>query len=89
MNPVMVPTETLRRYAGGYGPRRVVLEGDTLYYQRVGNPRYRLIPMAQDLFALDGLETFRMRFVADDTGRVVKIVGLYVNGNEDETPRDS
>ena len=59
------------------------------YERLIDEPRYRLIPMAQDLFALDGLETFRMRFVEGDTGRVVKIVGLYVNGNQDETPRDS
>ena len=88
-NPVMVPVETLRRYAGDYGPRHVMLEGNTLFYQRDGNPRYRLIPLADDFFALDGLETFRMRFVADDEGRIVKIVGHYINGNQDETPRDS
>ena len=87
--PVTVPVETLRRYAGDYGPRHVRLEGETLYYQRDGNPRYRLIPLAEDLFALDGLETFRMRFVADDAGRIVKIVGLYVGGNQDESMRDS
>ena len=88
-DPVTVPVETLRRYAGDYGPRHVRLEGQTLYYQRDDNPRYRLIPLADDLFALDGLETFRMRFVADDTGRIVKIVGLYVGGNQDESLRDS
>ncbi len=87
--PVRVPAETLARYAGDYGPRHVILEGDTLFYQRDGNPRYRLIPLSTDLFALDGLETFRMRFATDDTGAVVKIVGLYLNGNEDETPRDA
>jgi hypothetical protein len=88
-HPVQVPTEMLRRYAGDYGPRHIRLEGTTLYYQRDGNPRYRLLPLADDLFALDGLETFRMRFVADDAGRIVKIVGLYINGDQDETPRDS
>ena len=41
-----------------------------------------------DLFALDGLETFRLRFVEDDEGRVAKVVGLYLEGNEDESPRD-
>lgn len=88
-HPVTVPVETLRRYAGDYGSRHVLLEGGTLFYQRDGNPRYRLLPLADDLFALDGLETFRMRFVADDAGRIVKIVGLYIDGNQDETPRDS
>jgi hypothetical protein len=45
--------------------------------------------MTDDRFALDGLETFRLRFVADDEGHAVKIVGLYLNGDQDETPRDS
>ena len=88
-HPVTVPAETLRRYAGDYGPRHVLLEGDTLFYQRDGNPRYRLLPLADDLFALDGLQTFRMRFMTDEAGRVVKILGLYISGNQDETPRDS
>ena len=88
-HPVTVPVETLRRYAGHYGPRHVLLDGATLFHEREGNPRYRLIPLADDLFALDGLETFRMRFVADEAGRIVKIVGHYINGNQDETPRDS
>ena len=28
-------------------------------------------------------------FVADDAGHITKIVGLYIDGNQDETPRDS
>ncbi len=85
--PVEVPLDTLRRYAGDYGPRHVVLEGDTLYYQREGNSRYRLVPISQDLFALQDMETFRVRFARDDDGQIVKIVGLYLGGNQDETPR--
>lgn len=85
--PASVPTETLAEYAGEYGPRRVRFENGTLYYRREGNPEYRLIPMAHDLFALDGLETFRIRFARDDSGRVAKIVGLYIDGNTDETKR--
>lgn len=87
-SPVVIDRKALESFAGAYGPRRVVLEGETLYYQRDGNPRYRLVPLASDLFALDGLETFRMRFVADDSGKITKIVGLYLGGNEDESPRD-
>lgn len=34
------------------------------------------------------LSTFRIRFAADDSGAVTKILGLYLDGSEDETPRD-
>jgi hypothetical protein len=58
-----------------------------LYYQREDRPRYRLIPMGNDLFGLDGLDYFRVQFERDDSGRVVKIVGLYDNGHRDTHAR--
>jgi CubicO group peptidase (beta-lactamase class C family) len=87
--PVSVPEATLRRYAGDYGPRRVRLRAGTLYYRREGNPEYRLVPLAADLFALDGLETFRVRFAVEEDGGVTGIVGLHIDGSSDETLRAS
>lgn len=81
--PVSVPEATLRRYVGDYGPRRVRLRDGTLYYRREGNPEYRLVPLAADLFALDGLETFRIRFAVDGDGGASAIVGLYIDGSSD------
>jgi CubicO group peptidase (beta-lactamase class C family) len=86
--PVAVPAETLERYAGSYGPRRISLEGGNLFYQREGRPKYKLLPLSQDTFLLEGMGSFRVRFVADGNGRVTKLVGLYADGNEDESPRD-
>ncbi len=87
-DPVRVPVERLARLAGDYGPRHVVLEDGVLYYQRDGNPRYRLEPLGDDLFQPVGLETFRIRFEGDDEGRPERIVGLYFDGSADETARD-
>ena len=85
--PVTVAVETLQGYAGDYGPRHVTLRGTTLFYRRNGNPEYRLIPLAEDTFALDGLETFRVRFVTEGGRRAIKIVGLDLDGSSDETRR--
>ncbi|MDX1393241.1 MAG: hypothetical protein R3195_02575, partial [Gemmatimonadota bacterium] len=74
------------RFAGDYGPRHVTLEDGTLRYQRDGNPPYRLHPIDETTWLLDGLGTFRVRFV-EEGGAVTKIEGLYVDGNSDETPR--
>jgi CubicO group peptidase (beta-lactamase class C family) len=87
-DPPAVPLAILERYPGDYGPRHITLEAGGLYYQRDGNPRYRLHPMSEDTFFLDELGTFRIRFATDEEGRVTKIVGLYLDGTEDETPRD-
>jgi hypothetical protein len=88
-NPPTLTVDALRRYAGDYGPRHVRLEGDTLVYSRDGRPKtYKLRPMGGDTFLFEGMGTFRVRFVLDAEGRVTKLVGVYADGSEDESPRD-
>jgi CubicO group peptidase (beta-lactamase class C family) len=88
-NPVSSPAETLRRFAGSYGPRKITLEDSSLYYQRAGRPaKYKLLPLAADTFLVDGLGSFRVRFMSDGDGHVTKLVRLHVDGVEDESPRD-
>jgi CubicO group peptidase (beta-lactamase class C family) len=87
-DPPALRLSLLERYPGDFGPRHITLEEGVLYYQRDGNPRYRLRPISEDMFFLEGLGSFRIRLAADQAGQVTKIVGLYLDGNEDETPRD-
>jgi hypothetical protein len=42
--------------------------------------------MTATLFALDGLDSFRVEFVIKD-GKAVELMGLYDNGERDPTPR--
>ncbi len=84
---VEVATKQLALYAGDYGPRHFRLKNGTLFYQREGNPEYRMIPLSQVLFALEGMETFRLRFELEGDGRVNKVTGLYINGSSDENNR--
>lgn len=86
--PVAVPAETLKRYAGNYGPRRILLEEGHLFYEREGRPKYKLLPLSQATFFLEGMGSFRVRFVEDGNGRVIKLIGLYAEGQEDESPRE-
>lgn len=85
--PVTVPEGRLRAYAGDYGPRHVTYEDATLSYQREGSRRFRLVPLDARTFRLEGLETFRLRFVTGGGGRAVKVVGLYYDGRTDENER--
>ena len=84
---VDVPLSRLESYAGEYGPRRVNLRDGVLYYQRTGRPEYRMRPLTQDTFILEGYLRFRVRFVSDSGGSVTKIKGLYIEGRMDETAR--
>ncbi len=78
----------LQAYVGQYGPRKIWIENDQLYYQRENRPRYKLIPMGEDRFMLEGLDYFRIQFVSDSTGIVVELVGLYEGGYRDSNKRD-
>jgi CubicO group peptidase (beta-lactamase class C family) len=86
--PVEVSVELLELYSGRYGPRILTQTGGKLTYQREGRDPYTLIPLSEDTFALDGMADFRLRVVTED-GSPVKLMGLYVNGHSDESPRDS
>jgi len=87
-NPVALSVEEMERFAGDYGPRHITLREGRLYYQRDGRPEYRLLPLDKNTFALEGYGPFRIQFASDESGQVTKIVGLYIQGNTDESPRD-
>lgn len=87
-NPVVLTAAESQRFEGDYGPRRIRLRGGDLYYQREGGPEYKLRPLTREMFSLEGNAPFRIRFVADGAGKIVKLVGLYIAENSDESPRD-
>jgi hypothetical protein len=81
--------EQLAAYAGTYGPRRIWVEDGSLRYQRAPNPPTTLMPLAEDLFAMEGTEDFRVRFTRDDSGAVTELVGLYADGREEPHRRQA
>jgi hypothetical protein len=80
-----VDASTLKSFVGVYGERTVTFENGSLFYQRTG-PKYRLLPMSGTLFAVEGLEYFRVEFTVRD-GRAVEVVGLYDDGRREPSPR--
>jgi hypothetical protein len=79
----------MEEYVGRYGPRRVFIDGEGLYYQRGEQPRHRMEPMGEDQFGVEGYDYFRIAFGRDDEGRIVKIIGLYLGQDPDEHRRDA
>jgi hypothetical protein len=88
LNPVEISKKEMEQYVGTYGPRRIFIDDGALYYQREDRPRYMMEPMGEDLFRVGDLGYFRLTFERNKSGKVVKIVGLYDNGNTDENERD-
>jgi len=87
LSPVSLTEESLRSYAGTYGPRTITLEGGSLFYQREGQPKRRMIPIAEGYFALDGVENLRLRFL-EEGGRVVAVEGRNPAGAADKHLKD-
>jgi hypothetical protein len=83
LNPVTIEVSKLRACTGQFGPRKITLEDGELYYQREDRPKYRLIPMGDDRFMLDGLDYFRIKFIADEGGEVNELIGEYAGGHTD------
>jgi hypothetical protein len=85
--PVVLTPALLEDYVGTYGPRQVFVESDRLFYRREGRPGFRLLPIGDDYFMLEGLDYFRIRFERDESGRVVELIGIYDDGTEDRSRR--
>jgi dipeptidase len=87
-NPITLPVEALKKFVGDYGPRHITIRDKALYYNRDGGSEFRLIPISKDTFALKGINDFKLHFASDENGKVGKIVGMYLDGRQDESPRD-
>lgn len=86
INPVTLDAKTLKTFAGNYGPRMVIFENDTLFYQRGSGTKYELIPYSDNEFILNGLDSFRIRFLAEGN-TITALQGLYDNGRTDKNAR--
>jgi len=89
LDPVTITLADMESYVGSYGPRRIFLDGDALWYQREGRPRFRLDPLGDDQFKVGDLDYFMLEFGRDAEGKVDRAIGRYDNGRSDEHPRDA
>jgi hypothetical protein len=83
LNPVKIEPKNLKIYVGQYGPRKIWMENGDLCYQREDRPKYKLIPMGNHWFMLEGLDYFRIQFIMDEKGKATELVGHYSSGTTD------
>lgn len=89
LNPVVIDSGKLARYAGTYEDRILTVVDGALVYQRGERPPMRAIPMSQNLFHFDEIDYFRLEVVTDTSGQPIKLIGHYDNGQTDESIRSS
>jgi hypothetical protein len=86
LSPVTLADEILKSYAGDYGPRKIIFEDGSLFYQRGDSPRMRMIPMREDMFRFAEIDYFRLKIIKKD-GQVTGVEGHYDDGSVDANPR--
>jgi len=86
LNPVTLNEETLRSYAGIYGPRTITLEGGSLFYQREGRAKMKMIPIGADFFMFAEID-FRLKILKEGD-RVVAVEGHDPTGALDKHLRN-
>lgn len=60
----------------------MTLEDGVLLYQRDDRPKLRLLPIGQDTFLAGDFDHYVLRFERDASGKVVRLVGVSVDGEE-------
>lgn len=85
-NPVTLDAKSLKAFAGTYGPRIVTFKNGKLFYQRGSGTKYELLPYSNNEFILKGLDSFRIRFLAEGN-KITALQGLYENGRTDKNAK--
>ncbi len=79
----------LRSYVGNYTEREITYkQGYLHYYHHYYKTEHRLLPISLDTFAVESLNWFQIRFVCDEDDRPIKIIGMYLDREPDESLRD-
>lgn len=74
---------------GRYGPRLISQDANGLVYQRDNGPKRALTQIKPNIFAVNSVFGFRLEVVFDNDGQPSKLIGHYLGGGKDESPRSS
>ena len=85
--PIVHSSEWLEKVAGYYGERRLFVEQGALKYQRSQDDAHILTPLYGNVFRVGRATGFRLEVAFDESGKPVKLLGLYSSGYSDESVR--
>lgn len=82
LEPIEVPEETLIKYVGQYTRGIVTLEDGQLFL-KAGPQKFKMIPLSETYFVLDGWADVHIEFVPDDEGRDIAIKAHLSDGSSE------
>ena len=79
--PVNVDSTILKSYQGKYGKAELKYETNNLYYKWNNMATLLLTPLEQDLFLVDGIDSFRIKIISENNA-ITGIKRIYQDGQE-------
>jgi retinol-binding protein 3 len=86
LQPVSLSTAELKQLEGDFADdRHVNFVNDALYYYRGSdaNNKKKLFPIKQDVFGLESVPYFRLRFVKNEKQEIIAVEGIYDDGKKE------
>lgn len=80
MHPQILTAAEQEALAGQYEGRRIIVEGNTIWYRWGSRFQVRLLPLATDLLGLEGVKDFRFQVIRQN-GKISGLRRIYANGN--------
>jgi hypothetical protein len=87
-HPISLSESELEGFVGAYGTRKIRLLDGRLTYQRGRRAIRTMVRLEeQDVFVLEGVDGFRIRFERDDSGTIVRMVDIWSDGHTEASPK--
>jgi C-terminal processing protease CtpA/Prc len=86
-NLIQIPSEKLKSFVGVYGVRTLSIENNTLYYQRAGKPKIKLIPLNENTFVLSTTPDIKIKMISENN-KITAILMTYQDGGQDNYERN-
>ena len=67
------PNSAFQEYVGQYGDRTVSTDGTNLFIQRPNGMKIKLLDVAKDEYKPEPVPTSRIKFIRDESGKVIEI----------------
>ncbi|HEX8265325.1 MAG TPA: aspartyl protease family protein [Pyrinomonadaceae bacterium] len=84
-----ISPSTLNDYIGRYGERTISVEGSSLFIQRPGGQKLKLIAASvKDEFSLEQIPAARIKFVRGEAGKVTEIQVLNPQGQWENSKKE-
>jgi ketosteroid isomerase-like protein len=84
-----VSSSSFQDFIGSYGERTISAEGNSLFIQRPGGRKLKLVAAsAKDEFTLEQIPAARIKFVRNDAGNVTEIQVLNQQGQRESSKKE-